>query len=83
MCSFHRNLDVAEDNDMGKDGEEDGVEIVPGLQCKIVVRFEKHRDFYTALKILSGRSLGKVNARFLFSFITYSASCFTFNQSPS
>lgn len=82
ICSFRRNLDVAEDTDIGKDGEEDGAEIVPGLQCKIVVRFEKHRDFYTALKILSGRSLEKVNSRFLFSFIMHSASCFTFKQSP-
>lgn len=60
FCSVHRNLDVAEDNDIGKDADEDGEEIISGLQCKIVVRFEKYRDFYDALKILCGRSLQKV-----------------------
>ncbi|KAI5655186.1 hypothetical protein M9H77_32373 [Catharanthus roseus] len=58
-----RNLDVAEDNDIGKDADEDEAEIVSGLQCKIIVRFEKHRDFSTALKILSGRSMEKQGTR--------------------
>lgn len=63
-----RNLDVAEDNDIGKDADEDEAEIVSGLQCKIIVRFEKHRDFSTALKILSGRSMEKVNVKFCIPF---------------
>ncbi|KAL6995347.1 hypothetical protein U1Q18_005485 [Sarracenia purpurea var. burkii] len=54
-----RNLNVAEDDDLGKTGDEDGGDIVSGLQCKIVVQFEKYSDFYTALKVLSGRSLQK------------------------
>ena len=61
-----RNLDVAEDNGYGGDADEDGVEIVPGLQCKIVVRFEKYKDFYSALKFLCGRSFQKVVIWFLF-----------------
>lgn len=58
-----RNLDVAEDNAYGGDADEDGPEIVPGLQCKIVVRFEKYKDFYNALKILCGRSFQKEGSR--------------------
>ncbi|KAL3514372.1 hypothetical protein ACH5RR_027089 [Cinchona calisaya] len=58
-----RNLDVAEDNDLGRDADEDEVEIVSGLQCKIVVRFEKYRDFYNAFKVLCGRSLQKEGSR--------------------
>lgn len=58
-----RNLDVAEDDDIGKLADEDGGDIVPGLQCKIVVRFEKYKDFYTALKVLCGRSLQKQGSR--------------------
>lgn len=48
------------DDDFGKDGNEDGEDIISGLHCKITVQFEKHRDFYNALKVLSGRSLQKV-----------------------
>lgn len=55
---FGRNLHVAEDNSVGDDADEE--DIVSGLHCKIVVRFEKHKDFYDALKILCGRSLQKV-----------------------
>lgn len=54
-----RNFKVAEDNDLGKDDDEDGMELVSGLNCKIVVQFEKHMDFYNALKVLCGRSLQK------------------------
>lgn len=60
--SFGRNLDVAEDDDIGKLEEEDAGDIVPGLQCKIVVRFEEYREFCNALKVLSGRSLQKVGS---------------------
>ncbi|KAK9075488.1 hypothetical protein SSX86_003812 [Deinandra increscens subsp. villosa] len=58
-----RNLDVAEDDGIGKDADEDGEDIVPGLQCKIVVRFEDHREFSKALKMLCGRSLQKQGSR--------------------
>lgn len=52
------------DDDFGKDGNEDGEGIISGLHCKITVQFEKHRDFYNALKVLSGRSLQKVGNYF-------------------
>ncbi|XP_015576302.1 A-kinase anchor protein 17A isoform X1 [Ricinus communis] len=52
-----RNLNVTEDDDHGKDADED--DIISGLYCKIVVQFEKHGDFYNALKVLCGRSLQK------------------------
>nr|GMC55087.1 A-kinase anchor protein 17A [Ipomoea batatas] len=58
-----RNIDVAEDNYVGKDVEEDGLDIISGLQCKIVVRFKKHKDFCNALKALCGRSLQKQGSR--------------------
>ncbi|KAG9135316.1 hypothetical protein Leryth_015203 [Lithospermum erythrorhizon] len=58
-----RNLHVAEDDGIGKDEDEGEEDIVPGLNCKIVVRFEKHKDFYAALKVLSGRSLHKKGSR--------------------
>lgn len=48
------------DDDFGKDGNGDGEDIISGLHCKITVQFESHRDFYNALKVLSGRSLQKV-----------------------
>ncbi|KAL8196682.1 hypothetical protein R6Q57_024597 [Mikania cordata] len=57
-----RNLDVAEDDGAGKDADEEE-DIVPGLQCKIVVRFEDHREFSKALKVLCGRSLQKQGSR--------------------
>ncbi|KAL2489151.1 ZCW7 [Forsythia ovata] len=60
-----RNLDVAEDNDLSKDDDEDGLDIISGLQCKIVVRFKDHRSFYNALKVLCGRSLKKQGSRLL------------------
>lgn len=62
LCfSLNRNLNVAEDNDLGdKAGDDDG-DIVSGLHCKIVVQFERYKDFYNALKVLCGRSLQKVN----------------------
>lgn len=58
-----RNLDVAEDDGLGKDPEEDDEDIVPGLQCKIVVRFDNHTEFCKALKVLCGRSLQKQGSR--------------------
>ncbi|XP_022131510.1 A-kinase anchor protein 17A [Momordica charantia] len=58
-----RNLNIAVDDDFGKDGNEDGEGIISGLHCKITVQFEKHRDFYNALKVLSGRSLQKQGSR--------------------
>ncbi|KAE8057053.1 hypothetical protein FH972_013775 [Carpinus fangiana] len=57
-----RNLNVAEDNDLGKEAEEIG-NIVSGLNCKIVVQFEKYKDFYNALRVLCGRSLQKQGSR--------------------
>lgn len=54
-----RNLDVAEDNALGKDEDEDGLGLVSGLHCKIVVRFEKYKDFCCAMKSLCGRSFQK------------------------
>ncbi|KAL3340350.1 hypothetical protein AABB24_028802 [Solanum stoloniferum] len=56
-----RNLHVAEDNSIGDGADEE--DIVSGLHCKIVVRFEKHKDFHDALKILCGRSLQKQGSR--------------------
>ncbi|KAE9457248.1 hypothetical protein C3L33_10850, partial [Rhododendron williamsianum] len=47
----------------GKDEDEDSGDIVSGLQCKIVVQFENYKDFHTALKVLSGRSLQKQGSR--------------------
>lgn len=58
--NLYRNLDVAEDNDIGEDMEEDNGDLVSGLLCKIVVRFEDYREFCNALKVLCGRSLQKV-----------------------
>ncbi|MCD9643732.1 hypothetical protein HAX54_031401 [Datura stramonium] len=56
-----RNLHVAEDNGIGEDADEG--DIVSGLHCKIVVRFEKHKDFFDALKVLCGRSMQKQGSR--------------------
>lgn len=58
-----RNLDVAEDDDIGEDAEEDNGGLVSGLQCKIVVRFEDYKEFCNALKVLCGRSLQKQGSR--------------------
>ncbi|KAI3903304.1 hypothetical protein MKW98_031958 [Papaver atlanticum] len=43
-----------------KEGE---VSISSGLQCKIVVQFEKYDDFCNALKVLCGRSMQKQGSR--------------------
>lgn len=64
LLALCRNLNVAEDNDLGKEAEEIG-NIVSGLNCKIVVQFEKYKDFYNALRVLCGRSLQKVGSLFL------------------
>lgn len=58
-----RNLEVAEDNDRAEDAVEDGGDLVSGLNCKIVVRFKGHTEFYNALKVLCGRSLVKQGSR--------------------
>ncbi|KAJ1385636.1 putative A-kinase anchor protein 17B [Sesbania bispinosa] len=58
-----RNLNVAEDDDSGKDVNEDNGDLVSGLYCKIVVQFEKYRDFNDALRVLCGRSLQKQGSR--------------------
>jgi len=62
FCFFDRNLNVAEDDDFGKDANEDSGDLVSGLYCKIVVQFEKYRDSHDALKVVCGRSLQKVLA---------------------
>ncbi|MED6138245.1 hypothetical protein PIB30_072443 [Stylosanthes scabra] len=58
-----RNLNVAEDDDPGKDANEESGDLVSGLYCKIVVQFEKYRDFHDALRVLCGRSLQKQGSR--------------------
>ncbi|XVE55746.1 hypothetical protein DITRI_Ditri03aG0183100 [Diplodiscus trichospermus] len=58
-----RSLNVAEDDDFGKETDEDDLDIVSGLHCKIVVQFEKYWDFYNALKVLCSRSLQKQGSR--------------------
>ncbi|KAL2318448.1 hypothetical protein Fmac_032324 [Flemingia macrophylla] len=58
-----RNLNVAEDDDFGKDTSEDSGDLVSGLYCKIVVQFEKYRDFHDALRALCGRSMQKEGSR--------------------
>ncbi|KAF9621179.1 hypothetical protein IFM89_016673 [Coptis chinensis] len=54
-----RNLNVASDDDLGENVKEGSDDIVSGLQCKVVVQFEKHEDFSNALKVLCGRSMLK------------------------
>ncbi|XP_016207281.1 mitogen-activated protein kinase kinase kinase NPK1-like [Arachis ipaensis] len=61
---WEQNLNVAEDDDPGKVANEDSGDLVSGLYCKIVVQFEKYRDFHDALRVLCGRSLQKVLACF-------------------
>ncbi|XP_061358021.1 uncharacterized protein LOC133302280 [Gastrolobium bilobum] len=58
-----RNLYVAEDDDLGKDASENGGDLVSGLYCKIVVQFEKYKDFHDALSVLCSRSLQKEGSR--------------------
>jgi hypothetical protein len=58
------NLNVAEDDDLGKDADEsNGGDLVSGLRCKIVVQFEKYKDFVNAMKAFSGRSMQKEGTR--------------------
>ncbi|KAL5706757.1 hypothetical protein ACHQM5_024882 [Ranunculus cassubicifolius] len=55
-----RNLSV------GSDDEVDGVQeeaILSGLQCKIIVQFQNHDIFCSALKSLCGRSMQKEGSR--------------------
>ncbi|PON91125.1 ZCW [Trema orientale] len=64
ICSvLLMNLNVAEDDDLGKDANEDGADVISGLHCKIVVQFEKYKDFYDTLKVLCCRSLQKEGSR--------------------
>ncbi|KAM2544213.1 hypothetical protein TB1_015930 [Malus domestica] len=58
-----RNLNVAEDDGLGKDANEDGDDLISGLHCKIVVQFETYQDFYNAFKVLCGRSLQKEGSK--------------------
>ncbi|KAI9118564.1 hypothetical protein K1719_010896 [Acacia pycnantha] len=58
-----RYLTVAEDDDLREDAKEDSEGLVSGLYCKIVVQFEKYKDFYDALRVLCGRSLQKQGSR--------------------
>ncbi|KFK40876.1 hypothetical protein AALP_AA2G053800 [Arabis alpina] len=58
-----RNLNVAEDDDLGKDRDEDSGDLVSGLHCKIVVQFEKYNDFVNAMKAFCGRSMQKEGTR--------------------
>lgn len=57
---LYRNLNVSEDDDRRSNADEDSGDIISGLQCKIVVQFEKYKDFHNALKVLCSRSLQKV-----------------------
>lgn len=56
----NRNLNVAEDDDLGKDTDADDEDLISGLQCKVIVQFEQHKAFHNALKVLCSRSLQKV-----------------------
>ncbi|XP_010544002.1 PREDICTED: uncharacterized protein LOC104816754 [Tarenaya hassleriana] len=58
-----RNLNVAEDGDLGKDAEEDNGDLASGLHCKIVVQFENYRDFLNTIKAFCGRSMQKEGSR--------------------
>ncbi|CAN1776030.1 hypothetical protein LINPERHAP1_LOCUS13519 [Linum perenne] len=53
-----RNLSVVEDVEDNVDGD-----IISGLNCKIMVQFEKFMDFCNALRVLCGRSLQKEGSR--------------------
>ncbi|GLT93588.1 hypothetical protein SLE2022_113760 [Rubroshorea leprosula] len=55
-----RNLNVTQDNDLGKDVDDDGLNLVSGLNCKIVVQFETYRDFFNTFKVLCSHSLLKI-----------------------
>ncbi|KAG9440550.1 hypothetical protein H6P81_020715 [Aristolochia fimbriata] len=59
-----RNLNVAGDDDLGKTpGDAVAGAIMPGLQCKIQIQFERHEDFSNAFKVLCGRSMQKQGSR--------------------
>lgn len=58
-----RTLDVNVDNDTSKVEDEDDGYTVPGLHCKIIVRYKEYNDFCNALKVLSGRSMEKQGSR--------------------
>jgi len=59
---LNRNLNVAEDNEFGKDENEGSGDLVSGLYCKIVVQFDKYKDCNDAMRVLCGRSMQKVFA---------------------
>ncbi|KAL2895001.1 A-kinase anchor protein 17B [Bienertia sinuspersici] len=56
-----RNLNVAEDDDLGKDADDE--DMISGLQCRIFIQFEQYKDFSSALKVLCSRSLQKEGSR--------------------
>ncbi|XP_027939068.1 A-kinase anchor protein 17B [Vigna unguiculata] len=58
-----RNLNVAEDNEFGKDENEGSGDLVSGLYCKIVVQFDKYKDCNDAMRVLCGRSMQKEGSR--------------------
>ncbi|MCL7027883.1 hypothetical protein MKW94_003750 [Papaver nudicaule] len=58
-----KNLNATGDVDLLKNGEEGEDSIASGLQCKIVVQFEKYDDFCNAMKVLCGRSMQKQGSR--------------------
>lgn len=60
MIFLNRNLNVAEDNEFGKDENEDSGDLVSGLYCKIVVQFDNYKDCHDAMRVLCGRSMQKV-----------------------
>lgn len=55
-----RNLNVAGEDDLGKNQDETTGEMLSGLNCKVWVQFENYDEFYNAMKVLCGRSLQKV-----------------------
>lgn len=65
ICVFNqrnraRNLNVAGEDDLGKNQDETTGEMLSGLNCKVWVQFENYDEFYNAMKVLCGRSLQKV-----------------------
>ncbi|XP_020105124.1 uncharacterized protein LOC109721762 isoform X1 [Ananas comosus] len=58
-----RNLNVAGEDDLGKNQDETTGEMLSGLNCKVWVQFENYDEFYNAMKVLCGRSLQKQGSR--------------------
>ncbi|KAG9440548.1 hypothetical protein H6P81_020713 [Aristolochia fimbriata] len=56
------NLNVAGDDDLGKTpGDAIAGAIMPGLQRKIQIQFERHEDFSNTFRVLCGRSMQKLH----------------------